>query len=211
MLLPNAQCAPPCWWGIIPGQTTVETAETLFTARGLSWYHFQSSSRELYSLHFDLLDINFVANDEIIEEIEVLGGPTQNSSGIYTYSWQQIMTRYGKPSQIRIHFVPPIEAESPVYYTLSLIYESMAFVVSYQGPAIYVPPVIRTGSNFADVTIITIRLCAVNSGQPCWKAAPSDNSRFLEEVVDMDIDTFYETFKDANRSLCLESSASLWP
>ncbi len=37
MLLPNAQCAPPCWWEIIPGQTTVETATTFFTVRGLPW------------------------------------------------------------------------------------------------------------------------------------------------------------------------------
>lgn len=211
MLLPNAQCILPCWWGIIPGQTTIETATTFFTMRGLPWYHFKSPSRELYSLHFDLLDVNFVVGEKIIQEIEVLGGPTKNSSAIHAYSWQQIMTLYGRPSKILIHFVPPIEVNSPVYYTLSLIYETMGFVVSYQGPAIYVPPVIRTCSNFADVTIITIRLCAVNSEELCWDPASVNNARLLEDVVDMDIDTFYETFKDANSMLCLESAADIWP
>lgn len=211
MLLPNAQCALPCWWEIIPGQTTVETATTFFTVRGLPWYHFKSPSRELYSLHFDLLDVNFVVSGKIIQEIEVLGGPIKNSNAIYAYSWQQIIARYGKPSQILIHFVPPIEVDSPVYYTLSLIYESLGFVVSYQGPAIYAPPVIRTCSNFADVTGITMRLCAANSEELCWNPASENNSRLLEEVVDMDIDTFYETFKDANSMLCLESAADIWP
>ena len=63
---------------------------------------------------------------------------------------------------------------------------------------------------FEEVTFIVLNLQAPRPGEPVLESS-EDPSRPLEEATGMDVETFYETFRNVDSNVCLESPTEMWP
>jgi len=211
MLETNGGCELPCWWGVTPGQSDWQTVVDYFWAYRLLVLDMPHPDRPFdYSVTFD-----FSEKDGLVESIEVnseifRGAVSERFAQDWRrYSPDQVLNRYGIPSQVYLHMVPPIERDSPVYYTLGLVYDQVGFHIGYMGPAIYELPTMRACPRFEEVTQIGLRLESPQPGQSIMGSPV--HIRTLEEATGMDVTTFYETFRNADSDVCLESPANIWP
>lgn len=218
MLETNGGCELPCWWGITPGETTWRAARDFFTSQGINWFY----ESELY---FDPplskrtteynLDLHFTQRAGIVYSVQVhsqaLGAPQVNhfAQDWHRYSPDQLLSKYGIPSQVYIHMMPPIERDAPVYYTLWLVYDQVGFFIIYRGPASYEPPTMRACPRFKEVTWILLYL--ESPGLSRLFDSSADPPVTLEEATGMSVESFYETFKNPDSDVCIESPANIWP
>lgn len=225
MLETNGGCELPCWWGITPGETGWQIVKNLFDSVGKRTNdvlypdgtvghgsrNFEVSYdgyRDYYLMHA------FYERAGIIQSIQVEGALYGNASEHFAQDWHryspdQMLNRHGKPSQVYIQLVPPIERDALVYYQLWLVYDHFGFYVVYTGPAIYELPIMRVCLRFEEVTNIALRL------QSPWPGGSVLESpellRTLEEATGMSVEMFYETFRNPEGDMCLESPANIWP
>ncbi len=221
MLETNGGCELPCWWGITLGETTWQTIKDHLGLYGEGFsqpggVHYQTSyGGTLGSLLDYYIDLTFVERDRVIRSIQVMSevfgdGASENfASNWHRYSPDQVLNRHGEPSQVYIQLVPPIERDAPVYYQLWLVYDHLGFYIVYTGPAVYEPPIMRACLRFDEVTAIALRLQSPRPGESVLESP--ELLRTLEEATGMDVETFYETFRNADSDVCLESPASIWP
>lgn len=220
MLETNGGCELPCWWRIIPGETTWETLRVQFFSQEVGllhqdgWYFSMPISEQLtqYQVVF-----HFDQEASIVHSIQVLSEPMVDprtstfAQDWHRYSLDQVLTRYGLPSQIRLLLVPPIERGAPPYYGLTLIYNDRGFSIHYKGPAMYEPPTIGMCPRFDEVNFLVLNLQSPQQDEPVLEPSEESASLPLEEAVGMDIETFYEIFREPGASQCLESTVEMWP
>ena len=229
MLKTNGGCELPCWWGITPGETSHQAVRDFFSLQSIQLFsggrHYEGSERIFRIPHperlFDYdVYIRFDARDGVIRSIRVdsetfnLQRSERFTRDWRSYTWDQILTRYGPPSWVGIAFQPPMEPNAPTIYGLSLIYEPLGFEISYMGPAQYDPKasLMRACPDFNVVTAIGLRLVSPEDSVVelllSESHAPSLGPS-LEETTGMSVQTFYETFRNANSRACLEELSHL--
>lgn len=211
MLETNGGCELPCWWGIKPGESDWQTVVDYYRAHRLLVLDMPHPDRPFdYSITFD-----FSEKDGLVESIEVnseifRGAVSERfAQDWHRYAPDQLLSKHGIPSQVYIHMMPPIERNAPVYYTLWLVYDQVGFFIIYRGPASYEPPTMRACPRFKDVTWIVLYLESPGLGRLFTESANPPVT--LEEATGMGVETFYETFKNPDSDVCLESPATIWP
>lgn len=223
MLETNGGCELPCWWGITPGETGWQIVKNLFDSVGKRTNdvlypdgtvgHGSRNFEVSYDGYRDYyLRHAFYERAGVIQSIQVEGALYGNASEHFAQDWHryaldQVLTRYGKPSQVRIHLFP---FDNP-YYGLTLVYDHLGFMVYYQGLAVRELPLVRACFRFDDVTSIHLTLQSPQSGRPLLGLSELDPSRPLEEVTGMSVEMFHETFKNPDSDVCFESPANIWP
>lgn len=226
MIMTNGGCELPCWWGITPGKTNHQAIKDFFSSQGIRLFSdAQGSDLVLDMPHTERLfeyrvHVSFDTRNETVRYIkvnsEIYRGETSERfiRDWKRYAWDQVLTRYGPPSWVGIAFQPPMEPNAPIIYGLSLIYEPLGFEISYTGPAQYdtKASVMRTCPDFNAVTAINLRLASPEDSVVelllSESRAPSLGPS-LEETTEMSVQTFYETFKNANSRACLEELSHL--
>ncbi len=167
-----------------------------------------------------------------------LGGDTAYTPGwsppqYFARDWQrytldQILSRFGPPSQVLLHYWP----YSGALYSLGVLYEEQGILVVYMGPvqgeglnpyletrgdALICP----TGSRVTDIGIwlrspeMDMSLADIFTD---WRAArgyytlpfaTDQPDPILEEITGMDLETFYLTYLDPDTQTCLEAPVEL--
>lgn len=156
LLKTNAGCDLPCWWGIVPGQTS--WAETRKLVDGLGARTRASSTSNNLVVHttggFDLAKLQiynrfvFVERSDTdgVETIKIRSFTTGNLSGFQdlwaSYSPKEIMSKYGQPQRVWLqsgsHFAEP--PTSPIQgYELMLFYDDLGFLIHFAGLVNYEP------------------------------------------------------------------------
>ena len=207
----NNGCLLPCWWGIIPGTTDWETARH-FLAQLSSGIIEQTNPDfpGIISSHVNLLigwaphryivDNGIVIKMEGYIEMTPLFDPTT------------ILATYGPPSEVRV--------EGDEYLDIFLFYPEQGFLLEYQtrnGNTEWINGVARGCIRPNGVTYIVVWSPAETFTfserlqQTTQFRADPDPGLPLEEATGMTIDTFYQTFRNAEPPLCLETPNSLWP
>ncbi|MCP4535695.1 MAG: hypothetical protein GY832_00945 [Chloroflexi bacterium] len=211
MLETNSGCDLPCWWGVAPGQSEWQTVTNLIATLGFGIQMPHPDRLFDYTVNLD-----FSEKDGLVDSIqvhsEVFRGATSErfAQDWQRYSPDQLLSKYGVPSQVYIHMMPPIERDAPVYYTLWLVYDQVGFFIIYRGPASYEPPTMQACPQFKEVTWIVLYLESPGLSQ--LFTDPSTNPPVtLEEATGMDMVMFYETFKNPDSDTCIESPANIWP
>ncbi|MCB9422624.1 MAG: hypothetical protein H6667_22670 [Ardenticatenaceae bacterium] len=128
----NEGCELPCWWGIIPGETKIETIVDRFVPQGLVWWE---EWNQLDASRFGSgVLVTFSTEKDIIQTITVWGG-NEGDTLIHDwgrYSLDQVLTRYGMPSQVFVYY--PYKADpGPSTYHLYLFYETLGIEIDYAG------------------------------------------------------------------------------
>ncbi len=210
MLRTNGGCDLPCWWGIVPGKTTVQ--EFLSNPRTeygrSSFYVPQLSVPRDYHLYF-----SFVRQNGVIESIEVVGdfgyGSTMSQLAVQDwqrYSLAQVLTHYSVPSQVWLSFAPAMERGAIPRYGLTLDYDQLGFLIYYEGPA----GVWLEGSEtkaqacpvFQQMAIIDLRLRPTETYSDTGDLA-KEGIYTLRQATGMSLEEFHKTFRDENSGTCL--------
>jgi len=144
----------------------------------------------------------------MVDLVQVISSTGDSSDGQFAQDWQryaphQVLARYGEPLQVDLHIVPWTPE-----YTLGMAYEYLGFFIVYGGtPTRISPTTMRVCFDFAQVNFVALSL---RSPQP--EAAPQEGvARPLEEVTEMDIETFYALLRDPDSDICFETPTELWP
>lgn len=224
MLEDNGGCELPCWWGITPGGTTLQTLQEKFgpykTVFPLSFgtvlydgpYFEILNSESQQDYHFNLA---FTEEDGVIQLVEVRGQAyTHTPYGLFAQDWQrysidQILARYGVPSHVKVSFSPPSEPGAPPGYTMTIAYEDSGFWIRYHGSATYDGTLVRVCPAFTAVNYIVFHLQSREFKTTVFWPDLGGYERTLEEATGMSLNTFYDDFKDASDQSCLESPPTL--
>lgn len=226
MLETNGGCELPCWWGIIPGETAWQAARDSFAFRGIKeiiykgglYYYFDPPLLERPVQY--TLDLHFTQQAGVVHSIQVfsqvLGDPKTNrfARDWHRYSLDQVLIRYGQPSQVMLELWPNPPAGPPYPYSLFVFYDHLGILIRYSGSAISGKP-FRICPELARIDHLTLWLRSPGEGPSLLELAHLDPAELaqmlpLEKATGMDIRTFYETFRKAGAMACLESPVEVW-
>ena len=217
----NAGCLLPCWWGFTPGETKWILAKNELDAfvtsikQGGSGYVTEdgvSYSITNYSVEYEYEgDLTggqslYGLKNGIISGIEV-GPPSTYRS----YQLHQLMSTYGKPEEVFL-----VVATSTAYggtpFNLIIAFPSKGIMAMYSDEAK------EKGNKF--------EVCPQDIGPKLWLWSPEEiltlddleplgpGDTFLlkpiDVIPDMDLEAFYDTYKDPGSSFCLDVMAELW-
>lgn len=215
MLATNDGCELPCWWGTMPGQTDWQTVRNRFIAIGGFVFEMPHPQR-LFDYYIDL---SFEHNNGVVQSVQVTSGTALGYSSVHfaqdwhRYSLDQVLTRYGKPSQVMLELWP--NPPVPNYpYKLFVFYDHLGILIEYEGEAIRGEP-FRVCPVFEQVTSIRLWLQSPGSSTSLLQLANLDSLEVaqmlpLEKATGVSLETFHQTFKDAKARTCLKSPSNVW-
>jgi hypothetical protein len=140
LLLTNAGCELPCWWGLQPGVTTEQEAWELIQAYALEW-EISDVDFRTFGLGYPLagvdhrfrdVGVRLWINEGIVKLVEVDGiRRRDDSQTMFVKDWQNyspaaIIGRYGRPELVEFSKV-----ENSSYYQLTLAYDSLGIQMTY--------------------------------------------------------------------------------
>jgi len=224
--LQDENCKLPCYLGITPGQTTLQTAQAILERLGsspVSEYEYEDrakSVRHRYTL--DMGDqaageriishsISLIANNEIVQIVEVHAGtmvPKSSQTALATYRnyWQrysasQIFLQLGKPDHL---YARPILRSGEYGEHLTIIYDDQNIEIVLYGTGQennLCPP---NEARFLSLNMVlsypeaTLSIYDISDSVPL-----AEQFSPIEDVIDIGTDEFYDSVM-ANPSVCFE-------
>jgi hypothetical protein len=225
-LASNADCELPCWWGIKPGETTTQYVQQMFLNLGKSVSHNEDGRGlqyrvSLFGRHspypFDYtVEHRWFDKNGIVDLLGVTGSalkwapPQHFTQDWRRYALPEVLARYGVPSRILVHYW-----SFGWQYNVALVYEDQGFLIAYSG---------LIGDDSSNDSEESLSICPAQNRPTkinIWTAqAKSDRLRklgfshgevdpsesyalSLEEVTDLTIQDFYNTFLNPDATTCL--------
>lgn len=219
----NAGCDLPCWWGLVPGETKWSTAQNFLATFATRIGQTRTPDGFRYTVYLRVgvqehparrLVQDYVAENDVIKSIGVELGATTRKG----YSLSQVLSKYGRPSEVRIRTFSSSRDNTLPFYIV-LFYQDKGIMVSYLDNAE------RAGD--------TIVGCPQNEDYPplLWLSSPGETTSFLEvaarapnfgveeseayfplsQVSELDLDSFYQTYVNTGGTSCLTTPAAQWP
>jgi hypothetical protein len=215
----NANCKLPCWWGIVPGETEWQTAKLfLDTIATKIITNAESEFDPYYSTsvtvpvpedlsEISLLEHTFIVEDGIIVEIKPEGPWGTRKVDIVS----EILSTYGRPTEVWLDTLGENYGDNYFPFRVALFYPEQGLLVRY--------------FDEAELTDGYVTGCPQEDSATFVLWSPKRNLTFLEtlsrqqgvqyykpleEVTEMDIETFYQIYLDPDTEICIETPAELW-
>lgn len=201
----------PCFWGIIPGRTTIGEAKNIFTRLGIP---LESTSvwSKYYSTRYQFMSglsisINLIIRESIVQNIDVYIHPGKSSTlashELLAYSPDVLISLLGLPTKV-ITFIS--RGPNPGYQ-IEMYFESYDFVIAYS-------------SN--EVTLndkkTKYRICPINdhieSAHVFLGKEPENlpiGGIHLEEAALLTTSEFAEIMMKTPKEACLEINREIFP
>jgi hypothetical protein len=229
LLQNNGGCQLPCWWGITPGQTTWLEAQAFLQrfAIDISIKDIEENVRIAYVQIPSPFDVPYITylNQEygirngIVETIQ-----TYNYDITNEYNLPNVLQKYGQVDEVGISTAKYSDNPNNRPFSISLFYISKGILIEYVGYKKV------SGAGNVELEDDKIRACPqggtynflyiwspnleLDFDKAAKKFLDIENQPFpirLKEATGMDVKTFYETFRDPNTTICLETPKQLWP
>jgi hypothetical protein len=227
LLQTNAGCRLPCWWGFTPGETRWQEAQSFFLSLGKEIPGGSDNGSSSYGVAFDipqhqlfLPQSYIVREDETIDMITILalGSPgyeKEFTEDLDNYLLSQLLATYGQPSEVLLRTY--LDPEGMYPFHLLLYYPEQGIMVRY--------------IDLAERDEETLRFCPKQPGITLWLWSPErkmtimdiavtgaagfpENEvayfRPLDEVTELSVEQFHQTFAQPADDTCLETPANLW-
>ncbi|NOH04095.1 MAG: hypothetical protein HND47_20055 [Chloroflexi bacterium] len=222
MIKTNGNCKLPCWWGILPGQTTVgDVKDTLGTfIPNITPYPSQADQEGLSFYFNDPFNSNFeygvvlYSKNGIIERINALS----------FRSLSDLFEEIGIPKEIWIHSSGVSMGSYPPSFSFALVYPD-------QGIAVYLLQIFgdyvkHNGaeyaqfcpSNIAERKNLNLYLWSPKNElaldeifESIYRSTDFPKYKRLQEVSDMNEQTFSEVVTTQNVDQCLKTPLNIWP
>lgn len=207
----NGGCDYPCWWGIVPGETTWANARELLLPIASKTYIGKKGS--FYNLTFPIPNGDY--SDTIFSHITVEDGIVDIIRTNNVYNIFEMLEVFGKPDQIWVHV---IEVGVPIFHAdtrIALFYPEAGLMGVYS----------EATAGFDKLMVCPKNSTYESSIKFLWSTEskktfrdleypsltgqyPSPHAFYvsLEEGTELDVDRFYDTYSDpSNRSTCFEA------
>ncbi|RME58156.1 hypothetical protein D6779_07100 [Candidatus Parcubacteria bacterium] len=219
LLRTNAGCELPCWWGFTPGETRWETAkhfiDSFASVVNVAEYEGLQYADVIVPVPEEISPVylrqNYVVRDGVIERIYI---PT--TGHVEAYRLSNFLSAYGPPAEIGVrtystHYRQELPFEVALFYPergiLAMYFDMRAGVEDEQ----VIGCIQEQNSAFLglwspeDEMTFVDALKVFSWFDEQWQFLP------LEEVTDMDVATFYETYLDPAAEVCVRTPQALWP
>lgn len=231
----NSGCRLPCFWGIMPGVTTWETAETFLQTIGATIGNIETSPGINYhSVIFENETLTtgdsfgFYETMGIVDSILASGnlyGSTRNVEDFVflwnSYAPREIVNQYGIPSRVLLSSVFAIGYGNTGRqgYILWIFYDHLGFMIRYDGtvadlPVYHICPQFQEDGN---ITRIDLAL------QDPLDTSPLEihdsiltNSTVpriilpIEDAARINMEEFYNLFARENNQPCFDTPRDVW-
>ncbi len=220
----NNGCQLPCWWGITPGQTEWSVAQQFLSRFDSNIYEAFAPSGSIYYgigiplppeiFLVDRMELGILVHEGVVERILTNVSFSKTPPGYLTqYTLSTFLNTYGRPAEVWLFtYRSPFE-ENDLPFVVVLYYHDQGIVVLYsdngerQGELVQgcpqEDPVSFTSLWSPDLNLTFEQVTTDTS-------ALDMNYLALEEATEMDVVTFYETFRQPENTTCLETPADLW-
>jgi len=146
LYLDNGGCELPCWWGIVPGETTIQDVQNRFSIIGkISEGYPSNTNPEALIYRVTVIppkEIDIFKRGEWIVRLVVVNNTVK---GITVGSWCSetfsnpilaiFLKRFGEPDEIWIDIVEDIIKTEPPYYSMDLFYPKQGILAAIRNMA----------------------------------------------------------------------------
>lgn len=241
LLKDNANCRLPCWWGITPTVTTSQDARSFLNSfssiASTNSTGNDDGSMLLDIPNGNGLLSPYIAYDSIdgvVNKLTIgIGQLIKNENGGYdqvhddpafakavqSFMLPEILSSYGQPKEVLISTYSLQPLGWPVLFDIQLFYPERGFLMVYHSLMEF------SGSGYIkgcpSKSNISIGLWEPGKylsitdipGNIRNNISSFSLSSYLQvdEATNMSIQDFYDTFKNNDGTLCLETPSSLWP
>jgi hypothetical protein len=227
----NSSCLLPCWWRVIPGQTSWEETLQFLTHLGVVIGNTPTSSGRIFHRigGVDLTGLSIYNSGNFIENNGLVDAITIHSEGYYNferfnsiwedYSLEKILTIYGQPTRVWVQsFNSPHEPPADrMMYSLWVFYDDLGFLIKYSGSTEYasvynICPLLSSNGNIGGIDVaiesagyqMALEYLAGRMGSPA-------SIKTIEEATGNSVETFYNLFIDENGGQCFETPRDIYP
>lgn len=225
----NVNCELPCWWGIVPGQTSKDEAAS-FLNQFSNLSHTDISPN--YIAFNDVIDppgiyfhFIFSYNLELVETVTIITGqrnepyitPTKENRLKYlavmdNYRLENILSNYGEPDQIWIRSFSP----SPNWFDTQtlLLYLDLGTVFLYSSESSAFgnePMYTATCPNLSNIMILLFDPQSESSLDSIFQFVALHKFMELGESTNIDISEFFNIFQSNKCEQYLLTPSDLWP
>jgi len=170
----------------------------------------------------------YIVSDNTIEMIwvsaatvrnyEVIYGDQQYTQDLQRYVLPQLLSTYGQPAQVLLKTFRAAPEGGEIPFRMLLFYPRRGILVEYQGLSERKKGQLRMCPQRTEIALwlwspereMTLEdIARKNLGD----LTPEEVSgyRSITEATAMSLEKFYQTFKQADNALCLDTPADLWP
>lgn len=219
----NRDCLLPCWWGIVPGITTWQEANSFLAqfAHITGGVSHQDKTLQVQFVQIPrsedgstgVLTHIYIVKNGVIESIEVSLDDTS------AFSLSNFLNTYGKPEEIWLNTYRTEYPVGVLPFLAALFYPQRGILATYSplnaefnGDIIRAcqwdnqPSMLGLWSPTQKITFMeTARRFRMNPDEPGFLLLP------IEDATEISVQTFYEIFKTPGIKECLETPREKWP
>ncbi|MDH5508598.1 MAG: hypothetical protein OEZ02_15355 [Anaerolineae bacterium] len=224
LLRDETDCHLPCWFGVTPGGTTWLEAYNFLLSLGtqfkwMGWDvpYIPFVSSGVFAIEVKVPEYSY-PHERLFTGFEVKDNIVTHINADADFSLAHLLTTYGKPAEVWIRLnpwgEPPPEIFLGIYYpelnTFALFYNDTSSYSRY-GYIYGCFDDLSLGYNYLQLEISSPgqgELLTWEEVAPfnIWDVQPS-----LEDAIGMDLDIFYETYKNPEKRPCFETPEDMWP
>jgi hypothetical protein len=223
LITKNAGCQLPCWWGFTPGKTEWVEAEHFldslvshmdFTGPYKIEENGAIHTRNTYYFGYPIPHESRGggANISVIDgTISIIFVNPQSTK--YLFTLQQLLNDYGKPDRVYIRTFSNAPSSAIPFY-LVVFYQNQRILAKYEVNVIRQLDILQGCFNQTgpQLWVWSEKELVTENRIQDWTmgTAPSSSLKSVEEVTHMNIDEFYNIFKQGGNKKCIETPASFW-
>jgi hypothetical protein len=183
----HSKCRLPCWGNIIPGRTSQFAAQRLLSPLG-EWRTTSVS----FVYNNASTSINLTFEYGLVRSVHLYPALTK------PYRINRLFTEYGKPEDVRIE-VLPLTADLTTWFNLVVLYPRQGFFAVFSANGTVINSTIHTcpGNVSPDLYLFASNTYSLDQMNKILSdVRPQMEFEPLDTVADMDINQFYELFRD---------------
>jgi hypothetical protein len=218
MLEDNGGCRLPCWWGITPGETTWEEARAFLAPYASRISVHEIGGRVSIAVYFfyppesvttSFITLNFGVMNGIINGIAI-----NNIELVSAYNLSELMETYGEPGSVFIDAYSGWENDyGPRHVAIHIYYPQHGIFAQYDAPNGEVGDgILHNCIEYGPLLLLWSPERQLNYADAIVSLGLDFQFPFLpvSEALGMDVPTFYETYRGADREVCIDTPVDLW-
>lgn len=222
----DEDCLLPCFWQVTAGETKWQNIQPLLAtfAHSISYRNVDGTFTDgpvgnsfvawVYVWLPEIADAPFSyafnVQDNMISMIEAHILPVPN------VTLPAVLDIYGRPDEVWI-LTSSTSMDDFLEFRLTLFYKAQSFMLTYSAEAEIIDGLVRGCFSSEDnalrlVTWVSkedVMFSELVNG--VHEPRPVNYDIALEEATTMDVDAFYDAFKNTKGATCLETPTNLWP
>ena len=211
LLQETIDCEAPCFWGIVPGQTTLGEAKNIFARLGLAIKSETYEGKDFHGIKYDFdsglsIIVTLTVQDKVIENLRVDILPEEQKAEVprewFAFSPETLIYRYGAPSKVDLF----LDWGPNSVIEMNMYFDAVDLIVSYGGYNI-----ISNQKSSPHFCPLNAQFDSVRIWMGKDPYAPPSESVPLEEATSMNMDEFSKLMTGDPSKACFNLDATKFP